>query len=159
MPRKSHGKRSLAGYSPWGRVESDRTELLTLSLHTLEPSRVDTYNSPSPPPTEADYLNKGMDICLCACWLGIARGKVLCRERHKPLRTPLWRLWRVNLTVLQFHHPLRSPWKPLNCTPKSPIVTLPTQLLRPTTCNRSPLPSHPTLEPQSWVLSDAYTPW
>ena len=28
-----HGQRSLAGYSPWGRKESDMTEQLSLSLH------------------------------------------------------------------------------------------------------------------------------
>ena len=26
LPRKSYGQRSLAGYSPWGRKESDVTE-------------------------------------------------------------------------------------------------------------------------------------
>ena len=26
LPGKSHGRRSLAGYSPWGRKESDMTE-------------------------------------------------------------------------------------------------------------------------------------
>ena len=26
LPGKSHGQRSLAGYSPWGRKESDTTE-------------------------------------------------------------------------------------------------------------------------------------
>ena len=26
LPRKSHGQRSLVGYSPWGRKESDMTE-------------------------------------------------------------------------------------------------------------------------------------
>ena len=26
LPRKSHGQRSLEGYSPWGRKESDTTE-------------------------------------------------------------------------------------------------------------------------------------
>ena len=26
LPRKSHGQRSLAGYSPWGHKESDTTE-------------------------------------------------------------------------------------------------------------------------------------
>ena len=29
---KSHGQRSLAGYSPWGRKESDTTEQLHFSL-------------------------------------------------------------------------------------------------------------------------------
>ena len=28
LPGKSHGQRSLEGYSPWGRKESDRTSLL-----------------------------------------------------------------------------------------------------------------------------------
>ena len=28
LPGKSHGQRSLVGCSPWGREESDRTELL-----------------------------------------------------------------------------------------------------------------------------------
>ena len=32
LPGESHGQRSLAGYSPWGRTESDRTERLTLLL-------------------------------------------------------------------------------------------------------------------------------
>ena len=31
LPRKSHGQRSLVGYSPWGLRESDTTELLTHS--------------------------------------------------------------------------------------------------------------------------------
>ena len=26
LPGKSHGQRSLAGYSPWGRTESDKAE-------------------------------------------------------------------------------------------------------------------------------------
>ena len=32
LPGESHEQRSLAGYSPWGRKESDTTEQLTLSL-------------------------------------------------------------------------------------------------------------------------------
>ena len=35
LPGKSHGQRSLAGYSPWGRKELDTTGQLTLSLHFL----------------------------------------------------------------------------------------------------------------------------
>ena len=34
LPRESHGQRSLVGYSPWGRKESDVTEA-TLQAHTL----------------------------------------------------------------------------------------------------------------------------
>ena len=32
LPGKLHGQRSLAGYSPWGRKESDTTERLTLFM-------------------------------------------------------------------------------------------------------------------------------
>ena len=34
LPGKSHGWRSLAGYSPWGRKESDMTEWLHFHFHT-----------------------------------------------------------------------------------------------------------------------------
>ena len=34
LPRKSHGQKSLVGYSPWGCKESDTTERLSLSLQT-----------------------------------------------------------------------------------------------------------------------------
>ena len=32
LPGKSHGQRSLTGYSPWGHKDLDMTEQLTLSL-------------------------------------------------------------------------------------------------------------------------------
>ena len=32
LPGKSHGPRSLVGYSPWGRKESDTTEQLHFTL-------------------------------------------------------------------------------------------------------------------------------
>ena len=38
LPGEFHGQRSLAGYSPWGHKESDRTERLILSL-SREPKR------------------------------------------------------------------------------------------------------------------------
>ena len=39
LPEKSHGQRSLAGYSPWGRKELDTTERLTL-LYSVYPSLI-----------------------------------------------------------------------------------------------------------------------
>ena len=36
LPEKFHRQRSLAGYSPWGQKESDRTEQLTLSLFDIQ---------------------------------------------------------------------------------------------------------------------------
>jgi len=32
-PGKSHGQRSLVGYSPWGHKESDMTERLSIHAH------------------------------------------------------------------------------------------------------------------------------
>ena len=34
LSEKSHGQRSLAGYSPWGGKESDMTERLNTHTHT-----------------------------------------------------------------------------------------------------------------------------
>ena len=34
LPGESHGRRSLIGYSPWGRKESDITERLHFHFHT-----------------------------------------------------------------------------------------------------------------------------
>ena len=34
LPGKPHGQRSLIGYSPWGRKESDITERLHFHFHT-----------------------------------------------------------------------------------------------------------------------------
>ena len=35
LPGESHGQRSLVGYSPWGRKESDTTEQLNLLVNNL----------------------------------------------------------------------------------------------------------------------------
>ena len=43
LPGKSHGKRSLAGYSPWGHKELDTTERLTLSLFSFFFKQTFTY--------------------------------------------------------------------------------------------------------------------
>ena len=38
LPEEVHGQRSLAGYSPWGRKESDTTEQPLLTLMLLIPT-------------------------------------------------------------------------------------------------------------------------
>ena len=38
LPGEFHGQRSLAGYSPWGRKESDMSERLSLSLWNCQES-------------------------------------------------------------------------------------------------------------------------
>ena len=41
LPEKSHGQRSLAGYSPWSHKESDMTE--QLNTHTCACARAQTH--------------------------------------------------------------------------------------------------------------------
>ena len=36
LPGKSHGQKSLVGYSPWGREELETTERLHFHFHALE---------------------------------------------------------------------------------------------------------------------------
>ena len=47
LPGESHGQRSLAGYSPWGRKESDITEaqvtVLLLSCSCMLPAMCSTW--------------------------------------------------------------------------------------------------------------------
>ena len=45
MPGKSHGQRSLAGYSPWGHKESDMAEQLTTSFSLNEREKIDSLNT------------------------------------------------------------------------------------------------------------------
>ena len=40
LPGKSHGQRSLVGYSPWGRKESDMTGQLHFDFHTQMEERL-----------------------------------------------------------------------------------------------------------------------
>ena len=46
MPGEFHGQRNLAGYSPWGRKESDTTERLT---HSGSPSVILRPGTSAPP--------------------------------------------------------------------------------------------------------------
>jgi len=59
-PGKSHGQRSLVGYSPWGRKESDTTEQLPfLSLFGLESCGILSPQpkiEPTPPALEGEVL-------------------------------------------------------------------------------------------------------
>ena len=55
LPRKSHGLRSMVGYSPWGRKESDMTERLhfTNQSHRRLISSESAYNFVSPTASKA----------------------------------------------------------------------------------------------------------
>ena len=54
LPGKSHGQRSLAGYSPWGHKESDTAE------HTLEPT-----HSQGPTRRQRQGITDVMNNCYC----------------------------------------------------------------------------------------------
>ena len=43
MPGELHGQRSLAGYSPWGRKESDTSEPLSLIQSTIKKPEMVKY--------------------------------------------------------------------------------------------------------------------
>ena len=62
LPGESHGQRSLAGYSPWGHKESDRTEWLTYT-HTHTHIHTHTHQVSSVAqscPTLCDPVNRSM---------------------------------------------------------------------------------------------------
>ena len=46
LPEGSHGQRSLVGYSPWGRRESDRTERLSTHFYFCRQKRTEPVPSP-----------------------------------------------------------------------------------------------------------------
>ena len=60
LPGKSHGRRSLVGYSPWGRKESDTTE--QLHFHCTYFLCVSAHHLSSIP--EYIHLRAGVFICL-----------------------------------------------------------------------------------------------
>ena len=104
LPGKSHGRRSLVGYSPWGPKEWDTTErlhfhFLPLGLHCPQ---VLCWAAlvPSPGPLGS--------IC-CCCWLLLRRLTLLLFWQHSPPS-----LSTSPITVL--------PWY---CTPRFISLTLP----------------------------------
>ena len=60
LPGKFHGQRSLAGYSPWGRKESDMTE--RAHLHT------NAALTTGPPGSPAASLFWPLRVACCLCW-------------------------------------------------------------------------------------------
>ena len=57
LPGKSHGQRSLSGYSPWGCKESDMTYQLILTVKVILANTYSTYYMPGKvPSTVSTYL-------------------------------------------------------------------------------------------------------
>ena len=57
LPGEVHGQRSLEGYSPWGRKESDTTERLTRSLHFIAITTVAVVKPHSTWALESSHLD------------------------------------------------------------------------------------------------------
>ena len=69
LPGKSHGQRSLVGYSPWGRKESDTTEQLHFHFHFLI-----IKGRPLPSPLVSGFM--AMFLYLCQA-LRVSHSKML----------------------------------------------------------------------------------
>ena len=69
LPGKSHGQRSLVGFSPWGREESDMTELLhfQFSLSTFLHWRRKWQSTPMFLPGESQGWESLVGCHLCGC--------------------------------------------------------------------------------------------
>ena len=91
LPGKSHGQRSLVGYSPWGHKESDMTEWLTLSLifhPSLEPTGCWVGAGPSTNKLEGGFQN---GACQLQCpWSRMSSPKRLpqCLHPQSELQFP-----------------------------------------------------------------------
>ena len=64
LPGEFHGQKSLAGYSPWGRKESDTTEMTEHTHQTLDPAPPHCTVGPEAPLT---FLG----LCFCVCKMGM----------------------------------------------------------------------------------------
>ena len=62
LPGKSHGRRSLVGYSPWGCKESDTTEQLSLPFPRVKKDSLWHETSSSQSTNESKVLFKSIDL-------------------------------------------------------------------------------------------------
>ena len=69
LPGEFHGQRSLVGYSPWGRKESDTTERLHLHFHSY-------YHSP----THYSWAETALGLKVLLRPLHAPRGRRMCRS-------------------------------------------------------------------------------
>ena len=82
LPGKSHGQRSLVGYSPWGRKELDTTEQLhltfTLLLIILNDHLSTTFREGSGTPLQYSCLENPMGG---GAWEAVVHGVTKIRTR------------------------------------------------------------------------------
>ena len=96
LPGKSHGWRSLAGYSPWGHRESEMTERLSLSLMHLEGSRGHCYNHPLSQTSSVELPDKPI--------LLIPKNPLVYTKSHSVQLTQ----WPRGYSITHQHAPLKG---------------------------------------------------
>ena len=77
LPGKSHGQRSLAGYSPWGRKELDTTERLSTHTHTRFISQ-----GQARPPAETCGKSFSQRIQVWKCDGNVTRPFIMAHPQH-----------------------------------------------------------------------------
>ena len=65
LPGEPHGQRSLAGYSPWGRTESDMTE----QLSSLDPTQYSDSGVSQATPSAHQLQDIGPQDSIPGCWI------------------------------------------------------------------------------------------
>ena len=102
LPGKSDGWRSLVGYSPWGRKESDTTEWLHFTSHLLLFSKSD-WNKWEKPLLEKPCLSTSVSSAL-VCFLsipGCETGSLLFLGTVLTSEFPLWSIFlRMFLQII-----------------------------------------------------------
>ena len=101
LPGKSHGRRSLVGYSPWGREESDTTERLHFHFSLWCTGKGNGI------PLQCSCLENPRDG---GAWWAIVYGVAQSQSRLKRLSSSSSRLYYLNLRIwwkeVEIKHPL-----------------------------------------------------
>ena len=92
LPGDSHAQRSLVGYSPWGRKESDTTEWLNLTVKQAWVAEEDTQESKWKCLHTWSYLSKKgrtqqHQVRMCMTAKVVSEG---CKECYRPLCLKGW---------------------------------------------------------------------
>ena len=100
LPGKSHGQRSLVGYSPWGHKESNMTERLHFPPRGLMPYPGLLHPEPltcsSPLLTHTSSGDTQTQFCLSLCGVSVS----WCTQGMFEPSEHLWQVWGLILNVI-----------------------------------------------------------
>ena len=84
LPGKSHGRRSVAGYSPWGRKESDTTERLHFTFATSYSTSDILHHLLCRHVLVTNYMKLKINLlCIFKAVIDIALWSPLCQDHQK----------------------------------------------------------------------------